>query len=61
MHSVPPPLNALRAFEAAARHLSLTKAALELNVTPGALSTRFVASKIIWASNSLTGACGRSP
>src|SRR5947207_1927260 len=33
-----PPLNALRAFEAAARHLSLTKAALELNVTAGALS-----------------------
>src|SRR6201997_4412565 len=33
-----PPLNALRAFEAAARHLSLTKAAVELNVTPGALS-----------------------
>jgi LysR family transcriptional regulator, glycine cleavage system transcriptional activator len=38
VHSGPPPLNALRAFEAAARHLSLTKAALELNVTPGALS-----------------------
>jgi LysR family transcriptional regulator, glycine cleavage system transcriptional activator len=38
MHKAPPPLNALRAFEAAARHLSLTKAALELNVTPGALS-----------------------
>ncbi len=38
MHSAPPPLNALRAFEAAARHLSLTKGALELNVTPGALS-----------------------
>jgi LysR family glycine cleavage system transcriptional activator len=38
MHSAPPPLNALRAFEAAARHLSLTKAALELSVTPGALS-----------------------
>ena len=38
MQSAPPPLNALRAFEAAARHLSLTKAALELNVTPGALS-----------------------
>jgi len=38
MHSALPPLNALRAFEAAARHLSLTKAALELNVTPGALS-----------------------
>jgi LysR family glycine cleavage system transcriptional activator len=38
MHSAPPPLNALRAFEAAARNLSLTKAAVELNVTPGALS-----------------------
>jgi LysR family transcriptional regulator, glycine cleavage system transcriptional activator len=38
MHNASPPLNALRAFEAAARHLSLTKAALELNVTPGALS-----------------------
>jgi LysR family glycine cleavage system transcriptional activator len=38
MHSAAPALNALRAFEAAARHLSLTKAALELNVTPGALS-----------------------
>src|SRR3954462_9817088 len=33
-----PPLNALRAFEAAARHLSLTRAAEELHVTPGALS-----------------------
>ncbi|MEM6850285.1 MAG: transcriptional regulator GcvA [Pseudomonadota bacterium] len=33
-----PPLNALRAFEAAARHLSFTKAAEELNVTPGAIS-----------------------
>ena len=33
-----PPLNALRAFEAAARHLSMAKAADELNVTPGALS-----------------------
>lgn len=31
------PLNALRAFEASARHLSLTKAAAELNVTPGAI------------------------
>src|SRR5215813_5700404 len=37
MHMAPP-LNALRAFEAAARHLSLTKAAHELNVTPGAIS-----------------------
>lgn len=33
-----PPLNALRAFEAAARNLSFTKAADELNVTPGAIS-----------------------
>lgn len=38
MHNALPPLNALRAFEAAARRLSLTKAAVELNVTPGALS-----------------------
>ena len=36
MHKAPPPLNALRAFEAAARHLSLTKAAQELNVTASA-------------------------
>ena len=33
-----PPLNALRAFEAAARHLSFTKAAEELHVTPAAIS-----------------------
>ena len=33
-----PPLNALRAFEAAARHLSLKEAANELCVTPGAIS-----------------------
>jgi len=33
-----PALNALRAFEAAARHLSFTRAAEELHVTPGALS-----------------------
>ena len=38
MHDAPPPLNALRAFEAAARHLSLTGRRWELNVTPGALS-----------------------
>src|SRR4029077_9870633 len=38
MHTRMPPLNALRAFEAAARHLSLTKAAHELHVTAGALS-----------------------
>lgn len=33
-----PPLNALRGFEAAARHLSFTKAACELLVTQGAVS-----------------------
>lgn len=33
-----PPLNALRAFDAASRHLSFQKAAQELNVTPSALS-----------------------
>jgi len=32
-----PPLNALRAFEAAARHLSFTRAAHELHVTAGAV------------------------
>lgn len=33
-----PPLSALRAFEAAARHMSFTRAADELNVTPAAVS-----------------------
>jgi LysR family glycine cleavage system transcriptional activator len=33
-----PPLNALKAFEAAARHLSVKLAAEELCVTPGAVS-----------------------
>ena len=33
-----PPLNSLRAFEAAARHLSFQNAAEELSVTPGAIS-----------------------
>ncbi len=33
-----PPLNGLRAFEAAARHLSFTRAAEELNVTQAAVS-----------------------
>jgi LysR family glycine cleavage system transcriptional activator len=33
-----PPLNALRAFEAAARHLNFSRAAEELTVTPGAVS-----------------------
>ena len=33
-----PSLNALRAFEAAARHMSFVRAAEELHVTPGAIS-----------------------
>ena len=33
-----PPLNALKAFEATARHLSFSRAAEELHVTPAALS-----------------------
>ncbi|RYD40234.1 MAG: LysR family transcriptional regulator, partial [Sphingomonadales bacterium] len=32
------PLNALRAFEAAARHLNFTRAAIELHVSQGAVS-----------------------
>lgn len=38
MSSALPPLTALRAFEAAARHMSFARAADELNVTPAALS-----------------------
>jgi len=38
MHRSLPPLRALRAFEAAARHLSFAQAAAELGVTPGAIS-----------------------
>lgn len=33
-----PPMNSIRAFEATARHMSFTKAAEELNLTPSALS-----------------------
>jgi LysR family transcriptional regulator, glycine cleavage system transcriptional activator len=38
-----PPLNAIRAFEATARHLSFTKAAQELCVTQGAISRHVAA------------------
>jgi LysR family transcriptional regulator, glycine cleavage system transcriptional activator len=41
--SLLPPLNALKAFDSAARHLSFTLAAVELHVTHGAVS-RQVAS-----------------
>ncbi|MFC7610919.1 LysR family transcriptional regulator [Teichococcus aestuarii] len=36
-----PSLSALRCFEAAARHGSLSRAAAELHVTPGAVSRRY--------------------
>lgn len=38
MFDILPPLNSLRAFEAAGRHLSFTRAAVELGVTQGAVS-----------------------
>ena len=60
MHNAPPPLNALRAFEAAARQLSLTKAALELNVTPGALSHQIRGLEVHLGLKSLQTAALRS-
>lgn len=38
-----PPLNAIRAFEAASRHLNLSRAAEELGVTQGAISKQVIA------------------
>lgn len=38
-----PPLNAIRAFEAASRHLNLSRAADELGVTQGAISKQVIA------------------
>lgn len=47
-----PPLNAVRAFEAAGRHVSFTKAAAELHVTHGAIS-RQVAQLEAWLGTAL--------
>lgn len=47
-----PPLNALRAFEAAARHASFTAAAEELCVTPGAVAQHVKALEA-WAGAKL--------
>ncbi|ANT51246.1 LysR substrate-binding domain-containing protein [Mesorhizobium amorphae] len=47
-----PPLNALRAFEAAARHQSFAKAADELGVTPAAVSHQVKALEA-WLGSSL--------
>jgi LysR family glycine cleavage system transcriptional activator len=41
-----PPLNALKAFETAARNKSFTRAADELNVTPGAVSRQVKALEV---------------
>ena len=47
-----PALNALRAFEAAARHGSFSAAAEELNVTPGAIA-QHVKSLEAWTGEKL--------
>ncbi|MCR9214998.1 MAG: LysR family transcriptional regulator [Proteobacteria bacterium] len=47
-----PPLNAMRAFEAAARHCSFVAAGEELNVTPGAVS-QHVKTLETWSGVSL--------
>jgi predicted transcriptional regulator len=49
-----PPLNALRAFEAAARHLSFKQAAHELHVTAGAVN-KFACWRSGWACNYSSG------
>jgi DNA-binding transcriptional LysR family regulator len=43
MAKLMPPLNAIRAFEAASRHLNLSRAAEELGVTQGAISKQVIA------------------
>jgi hypothetical protein len=43
------PLNALRVFDAAARHLSFTRAADELAVTPPPWASRSARWKTCWA------------
>lgn len=53
-----PPLNALKAFEAAARHESFTAAALELNVTHAAIS-RHVRELEGWLGTRLFVRAGR--
>jgi LysR family glycine cleavage system transcriptional activator len=47
-----PPLNALKAFEAAARHESFVKAAVELGVTPAAVSHQIKALEA-WLGSAL--------
>ena len=56
----PAPLNGLRAFEAAARHLSFAHAAEELFVTPGAVSHQIARSRIFSGSSCSSAARGAS-
>ncbi len=53
---IPVPLNALRAFEVAARHLSIKDAALELAVTP----RRSATSCARWRTCSASNCCAAS-
>jgi len=50
-----PPLETFRFFEAAARHLSFTRAAEEMHVTHGAVSQRIKRWKSTW-EHSFSGA-----
>ena len=50
-----PPLNALRAYEAAARHLSFKQAAHELRVTAGAVASRSACWRSGWVCSCLSG------
>ena len=54
-----PPLNAVRAFEAAARHLSFTRAAEELNVTQAAISHQVKELEDVWAWPCSAGSIAR--
>ena len=55
-----PPLSSFRAFEAAARHLSFSRAAAELGVTPTAISHQFGCSKTSAVDPCFAGGLGRS-
>ena len=59
MYSNLPSLNALRAFEAVARHLSFTRAARELHVTPAAVK-QLVAKLETWVGQPLITRQGQS-
>ena len=56
-----PPLKALPVFEAAARHLSFTRAAAELHITQAAVSHQIKASRTGSVSRCFSAATGASP